>query len=162
VRSLRGNVDTRLRKLMGGEIDAVVLAAAGIRRLGREAEVTHWFDPEQMVPAPGQGALALQCRADDAETRRLLAVVDDPAARSEGIAERMFLHTLEAGCTAPVGAFARANAVRGVHMIGFVSSVDGRDVVRVQGEGEPQEVGERLAREALGAGAHEILEAVRG
>jgi hydroxymethylbilane synthase len=161
VRSLRGNVDTRLRKVAEGEVDAVVLAAAGIRRLAREDEVTHWFDPEEMVPAPGQGALALQCRADDPETRGLLAAVDDTGARAEGIAERAFLRMLEAGCTAPVGAFARVRAIHEVSLVGLVSSVDGRDVVRVEGEGEPEEVGERLAQEALAAGAHQILEAIR-
>jgi hydroxymethylbilane synthase len=161
VRSLRGNVDTRLRKVAEGEVDAVVLAAAGIRRLAREDEVTHWFDPEEMVPAPGQGALALQCRADDPETRGLLVAVDDAGARAEGIAERAFLRMLEAGCTAPVGAFARVKAIHEVSLVGLVSSVDGRDVVRVEGEGEPEEVGERLAQEALAAGAHQILEAIR-
>jgi hydroxymethylbilane synthase len=161
VRSIRGNVDTRLRKVREGEIDAVVLAAAGIWRLEREPEVTDWFEPERMVPAPGQGALALQCRSDDGETRALLARIDDPGARAEGTAERAFLRTLGAGCTAPVGAFAQASAPSEVRMVGLVTSVDGRDVVRVEGDGDPEEVGERLAREALAAGASEILEAIR-
>jgi hydroxymethylbilane synthase len=161
IRSIRGNVDTRLRKVREGEIDAVVLAAAGIWRLEREPEVTDWFEPERMVPAPGQGALALQCRSDDGETRALLARIDDPGARAEGTAERAFLRTLGAGCTAPVGAFAQASAPSEVRMVGLVTSVDGRDVVRVEGDGDPEEVGERLAREALAAGASEILEAIR-
>jgi len=160
--SIRGNVDTRIRKVREGEFDAVVLAAAGIRRLGRERDVTDWFEPERMVPAPGQGALALQCRADDGETLALLAEVDDPGAHAEGIAERAFLRILDAGCTAPVGAYAHASAPRELRMVGLVTSVDGRDVVRVEGQGDPDEVGERLAREALAAGAHEILEAIRG
>jgi hydroxymethylbilane synthase len=162
VRSVRGNVDTRIRKVHEGELDAVVLAAAGILRLGRERDVSEWFDPEQMVPAPGQGALALQCRADDEETRALLATVDDPGARAEGTAERAFLRTLEAGCTAPVGAFGRATGPSFVRLVGLVTSLDGRDIVRVEGEGDPEEVGERLAREALAAGGQEILEAIRG
>jgi hydroxymethylbilane synthase len=160
-RSIRGNVDTRIRKVREGDFDAVVLAAAGLWRLGRQDEVSEWFEPERLVPAPGQGALALQCRADDAEVRELLAGVDDPGARTEVVAERGFLRTLEAGCTAPVGAWGRASAPRYLRMVGLVASVDGRDVVRVEGEGEPEELGERLAREALAAGAHEILEAIR-
>jgi hydroxymethylbilane synthase len=161
IASIRGNVDTRIRRVHEGELDAVVLAAGGIWRLERQHEVTEWFDPQRMVPAPGQGALALQCRADDAETRALLAEIDDPGARAEGTAERAFLRTLEAGCTAPVGAYAHATAPRELGMIGLVASVDGRDVVRVEGEGDPDELGERLAREALAAGAREILEAIR-
>jgi hydroxymethylbilane synthase len=160
-RSIRGNVDTRIRKVREGEFDAIVVAAAGIQRLEREAEVTDWFEPERMVPAPGQGTLALQCRADDDELLALLAEVDDPGPRLEGTAERTFLRTLAAGCTAPVAAHAVATSTEEVRMVGLVASVDGRDVVRVEGEGEPVETGERLAREALAAGAHEILEAIR-
>lgn len=161
VASIRGNVDTRIRKVQEGDVDAVVLAAAGIWRLERQREVTEWFEPERMVPAPGQGALALQCRADDAETRALLREINDPGAHDEGIAERAFLRTLDAGCTAPVGAHARTTAPRELSMVGLVTSIDGRDVVRVEGEGDPDELGERLAREALAAGADEILEAIR-
>jgi hydroxymethylbilane synthase len=160
--SIRGNVDTRIRRVHEGELDAVVLAAGGIWRLERQDDVTEWFAPERMVPAPGQGALALQCRADDEETKELLAKISDPGAWAEGIAERGFLRTLHAGCTAPVGAYAHATAPRELRMLGLVSSIDGRDVVRVQGEGDPEELGERLAREALSAGAQEILEAIRG
>jgi hydroxymethylbilane synthase len=159
--SIRGNVDTRIRKVREGNVDAVVLAAAGIWRLERQNDVTEWFEPERMVPAPGQGALALQCRADDAETRALLHDIDDPGAHAEGVAERAFLRTLDAGCTAPVGAYARTRALDELSMVGLVTSIDGRDVVRVEGEGDPREVGERLAREALAAGAFEILEGIR-
>jgi hydroxymethylbilane synthase len=161
VRSIRGNVDTRVRKAREGEYDAVVLAAAGVRRLGLEDEVTEWFSPEAMVPAPGQGALAVQCRAGDDTVLVLLASIDDAAARAETTAERTFLRELGAGCTAPVGAYAEFQT-SDVRMTGLVSSIDGRDVVRVEGVGEPEELGERLAREALSAGAFEILEAIRG
>ena len=162
VRSIRGNVDTRIRKVREGELDAVVLAAAGIWRLERSDEVSEWFEPERMVPAPGQGALALQCREADADTRAVMARVDDPGAHVEGFAERAFLSTLGAGCTAPVGAWAQATAPREVRMIGLVTSIDGRDVVRVEGVGDPYEIGERLAHEALSPGAHRILETIRG
>jgi len=172
VRSIRGNVDTRIRKVREGEVDAVVLAAAGMWRLDRDRDVTDWFEPDAMLPAPGQGTLALQCRADDDELLGMLVKVDDPGTRAEATAERTFLSALGAGCTAPVGAHAEASSwvtppdagSRGtvlVRMRGLVASVDGHDVVRVEGEGDPAELGARLADEALAAGAHEILEAIR-
>ena len=163
VRSIRGNVDTRVRKVQDGEFDAVVLAAAGVLRLGLEGAVTEWLETDTMLPAPGQGALGVQCRADDERVLTLLAAIDDPGARAETTAERVFLRALGAGCTAPVGARAQAleSDVR-VRMEALVASPDGRQVVRVAGEGEAAELGERLAREALAAGAGEILEAIRG
>jgi hydroxymethylbilane synthase len=167
--SVRGNVDTRVRKVREGELDAVVLAAAGIRRLGLEDAVTEWFAPEEMLPAPGQGALAVQCRAGDEQVMTLLAAIEDPATRAATTAERGFLSTLGAGCTAPVGAFAEpapsdtvSQGDSRVRLLGLVSSVDGLRVVRVDGEGEPEEVGARLAREALSMGAEAILLAIRG
>ena len=104
---IRGNVDTRLRKVTSGELDAVVVAAAGLRRLGRVDEATELLDPLQMLPAPAQGALAVECRQDDPELAALLArVLDDEHARAAVTAERAVLATLEAGCSAPVGALA--------------------------------------------------------
>ena len=104
---IRGNVDTRLRKVADGELDAVVVAAAGLRRLGRVDEATELLDPLQMLPAPAQGALAVECRADDSELRAVLArVLDDAHTRAAVTAERAVLATLEAGCSAPVGALA--------------------------------------------------------
>jgi len=103
---IRGNVDTRLRKVADGELDAVVLARAGLLRLERAAEATEVFDPLLMLPAPGQGALAVECRADDAGVRAVLAELDDPATRYCVVAERALLRRLEAGCAAPVGALA--------------------------------------------------------
>jgi len=159
--SIRGNVDTRIRKVLEGEVAGVVLAAAGIRRLALEDDVSEWFAPETFLPAPGQGALAVQCRDGDEALLELLAPIDHAGARAATTAERSFLGELEAGCTAPVGAYAEPGA-GGVHLRGLVASVDGRDVVRVEGEGEPEEVGARLAREALSAGADEILVAIHG
>ena len=103
---LRGNVDTRLGKVESGELDAVVLAAAGLRRLGRAEAITELLDPIQMLPAPAQGALALECRADDVEAIAALAVLDDADTRAAVAAERSLLIALEAGCSSPVGALA--------------------------------------------------------
>ena len=162
VRSIRGNVDTRVRKVRDGEYDAVVLAAAGVRRLGLEDAVTEWLSGETLLPAPGQGALAIQCRVEDESTLALLAALDDPVARAETTGERSFLRALGGGCAAPVAA--RAIALPGgvVRMDGLVASLDGSEVIRVHGEGEPAALGERLAREALQAGGHAILAAIRG
>ena len=175
VRSIRGNVDTRVRKVRDGEYDAAVLAAAGIKRLGLEDAVTEWIEPETILPAPGQGALGIQCRADDERVRALLAAIDDPGSRAATAGERAFLRALGGGCAAPVGAHAQVVATEAdnasnrllhgplhVRMEALVASVDGSDVVRVSGEGEPEEVGERLAREALAGGADRILAAIRG
>lgn len=105
--AIRGNVDTRLAKVAAGELDAVVVAAAGLRRLGRIGEATELLDPLQMLPAPAQGALAVECRLDDPELAALLAgVLDDGGARVAVTAERAVLAALEAGCSAPVGALA--------------------------------------------------------
>jgi hydroxymethylbilane synthase len=161
IRSIRGNVDTRIRKVEAGEYNAAVLAAAGIRRLGLENAVSEWFSPETMLPAPGQGALAVQCRADDAAIRNLLADLDDPAARAETTAERAFLEALGGGCAAPVAALAVTTTTPHVRLQGLVASVDGREVVRVRGEGDPAEIGARLAQEALSLGADRILRNVR-
>ena len=174
--SIRGNVDTRVRKVRDGEYEATVLAAAGIVRLGLEHEVTQWLPLETMLPAPGQGALAVQCRADDERALELLDAVDDPATRAATTAERTFLRELGAGCTAPVAAHAEVHEPgepshklsRGntgefsVRLRGLVLSPDGRDIVRVEGEGASGEVGVQLARDALESGARAILSAVEG
>lgn len=106
IRPIRGNVDTRLRKLDDGEYDAIVLALAGLRRLGLEDRVTQVFGLYDIVPAPAQGVIAVECRADDAETRRLLAAIDDQAIRQSVAAERAFLAEIDAGCSFPAAAFA--------------------------------------------------------
>ncbi|MEU4391701.1 hydroxymethylbilane synthase [Kribbella sp. NPDC023855] len=103
---IRGNVDTRIAMVTEGKLDAVVLARAGLARLGRLSEVTETLDPIQVLPAPGQGALGIECRADDAAVLQALAPLEDPAVRAAVTAERQMLATLEAGCTAPVGALA--------------------------------------------------------
>ena len=145
-----------------GAFDGTVLAAAGILRLGLEDEVSEWLPVEAMLPAPAQGALGVQCRTGDARVLELLAAIDDPAARATTTSERAFLRALGGGCAAPVAAHAGQVGTEAVHLVGLVLSPDGREIVRVEGEGAAEDVGERLAREALAAGADRILAAVHG
>ena len=160
VRSIRGNVDTRIRKVQEGEFDAVVLAAAGIRRLGLEDAVTEYLS--EVLPAPGQGALAVQCRAADGRVLELLAAIDDPDTRAATTAEREFLRALGAGCTAPVAAYARTTGTDYVELEGLVLSRNGLRTIRQRSRGEPVEVGARLARQALERGADRIIAAEHG
>lgn len=157
VRSIRGNVETRIRKAVQGEYDATVLAAAGLLRLNLEAHVTHWLPLDVMLPAPGQGALAVQCRAADAETLRLLAPLDQLPVRTAVTAERSFLHHLGGGCAVPIAAYAAWQHER-LHLTGFVGELDGRRAIVVEGTGyNPWELGASLAAEARQQGAAEIL-----
>jgi hydroxymethylbilane synthase len=164
---IRGNVDTRLRKVAEGEVDAVVLARAGLARLDRLDEITEVIDPLQMLPAPAQGALAIECRADDEEVLELLASLDDPDTRAAVDAERALLAALEAGCTAPVGAMAEvAEGDDGSELFlrGLVAAVDGTDVVRLSATGPTSDatgVGSRLAAELLDLGAADLMGVTR-
>jgi len=164
---IRGNVDTRIRKVADGEVDAVVLARAGLARLDRLDEVTEVIDPLQMLPAPAQGALAIECRADDHELLELLAALDDPDTRASVDAERALLAALEAGCTAPVGALAEvAEGDDGseIFLRGLVAAVDGTDVVRLSATGPTSDargVGSRLAAELLDLGAADLMGVTR-
>jgi hydroxymethylbilane synthase len=155
--SLRGNVDTRVRKAMEGGYEAIVLAAAGLLRLGRAAAISSYFSFEEMLPAPGQGALAVQCRKSDEATLGLLAGIDHPRTRSAVTAERAFLRGLGGGCSAPIAALGRVDGAQ-LWLEGLVASRDGSRLVRVGGAGvEPEELGKRLADEALAEGARELL-----
>lgn len=158
---LRGNVDTRVRKVLNGQYGAIVLAAAGILRLGLGEHIAEYLPFEIMLPAPGQGALAVQCRADDGATLDLLAVIDHSPSRAAVAAERAFLKELGGGCSVPVAAYAQSaicNQGSAIQMTGLVASPDGRRVVRVSGEGkEPTSLGVKLARKALAQGAGELL-----
>jgi hydroxymethylbilane synthase len=156
---LRGNVDTRLGKAQAGEYDAVLLAGAGLLRLGLEHHVTEWLSLEVMLPAPGQGALAVQCRADDLQTQRLLSALEDPPARIATTAERSFLSGLGGGCSLPVAAFAQVGGTPEVIQLeGLVVAPDGRSVIRLQGAGnQPIETGLALAQRALEQGAAQLL-----
>jgi hydroxymethylbilane synthase len=155
--SLRGNVDTRIHKILQGEYDAIILAAAGVERLGLEKYVTEHLPYEVMLPAPGQGALAIQCRANDESLHELLAPLHDLDAARAVSAERAFLASLGGGCSAPIAAYAQSSGSH-LSMTGLVASPDGKHIVRVMGEGEePLDLGTRLARQALELGAGALL-----
>ena len=164
IQSLRGNVDTRLRKAQEGQYDAIILAGAGLTRLGLENHVTEWLSLDVMLPAPGQGALAVQCRAQDTATLALLAALEDETTRTCVTAERAFLSRLGGGCAVPVAAYAEANdryPESGIRLTGLVISEDGRKFVKVQDEGTgPLELGQGLAEKAIRQGADEILNTI--
>ena len=156
---VRGNVDTRLKKAADGVVDAVVLARAGLSRLDRLDAISEVLDPLQCLPAPGQGALAIECRADDAELLELLRGLDDFESRACVLAERSLLAALEAGCTAPVGALADV-ADDELYLRGVVAAVDGSDSMRQSLTGpvdEPELLGRRLAEILLEDGAAELM-----
>ncbi|MCD9200062.1 hydroxymethylbilane synthase [Aeromicrobium wangtongii] len=160
---IRGNVDTRIGKIASGDCDAVLLARAGLLRLGRADEATEVIDPLQMLPAPGQGALACECRVDDDVTARLLERLDDRDTRVAVTAERSLLATLEAGCSAPVGALAEiADGDHGeeLWLRAVVGDISGAPTIRLSATGLPSEaaaVGERLAVEMLAEGADSLI-----
>ncbi len=164
---VRGNVDTRIAKVRSGELDAVVLARAGLARLGRLSDASEVIDPLTMLPAPAQGALAVECRADDVDLLALLLALDDPASRATVDAERSMLRALEGGCTAPVGACAEvAEGDDGpeIYLRGVVAALDGTDAVRLSATGPTSDaagVGSRLAAELLDLGAADLMGVTR-
>jgi hydroxymethylbilane synthase len=141
---VRGNADTRLARIETGEVDAVVLAYAGLARIGRLDAVTQVFDPDEMLPSPGQGALAVECRSDRPDLADLLACADDPAARAATTAERSLLAALQAGCSAPVGGYAAGTD--GLRLRAVVVAADGETALRASAGG-PADEAERLGRE---------------
>jgi hydroxymethylbilane synthase len=160
--ALGGNVDTRLRKLGEGQADALVLARAGLERLGRTDEAGAVLDPESFVPAPGQGALALEARAADSDARAVLAAVDDPDSAACLAAERALAAGLGGSCHTPIGGHAVLDAGGGLRLGAFVGLPDGsawvRDVVEGSAE-EPERLGREAAARLLAAGARELLDA---
>ncbi|MBI3333760.1 MAG: hydroxymethylbilane synthase [Candidatus Omnitrophica bacterium] len=142
---LRGNVDTRLRKLEEGEVDALILAGCGLLRLGLERRISEWFDLAKMLPSPAQGALALEVRAEDAQTVELLKGLEDPNTHAEVNAERAFLKALGGSCQVPIGALARVEDGN-LTLTGAVLSPDGLKQVREKISG-PTQAAERLGRE---------------
>lgn len=161
VRSIRGNVETRVRKVHDGLYDAAVLAAAGLKRLNLEKEASAWLHLDVMLPAPGQGALAVQCRASDDETLALLQAIDHRATRRETTAERHFLQALGGGCSAPIAAYARSQEDDQLQMEGLIAAPSGGALVRVSGSGDnPYEVAKELAADARSRGAGDILDSI--
>ncbi len=160
---VRGNVPTRVGKIQGEGLDAVVLAAAGLKRLGMEEHISEFLDPERFVPAPGQGIVAVQIRADDPATQAHVGRVDDPVSRAAAEAERAFLAHLGGGCLLPVGAHGTLDRER-VHLRGALSSVEGASWLQEEdggAVGEAESVGRRLADRLLNNGGRAILDGVR-
>jgi hydroxymethylbilane synthase len=168
IRPLRGNLDTRLNRVSSGDLDAVVVARAGLARIGRLDVVTETLEPVQMLPAPAQGALAIECRAGDTGLAELLATFDDADTRVSVTAERTLLAELEAGCSAPVGAIAEVvesidedgHVFNELSLRTCVAALDGSDVIRASGVGTPQgarELGQSVAAELFELGARELM-----
>jgi hydroxymethylbilane synthase len=167
IEELRGNVDTRVRKaLEPNGPDGVVLAAAGVKRLGLEEHVTEYFDTDVLVPAVGQGALAVEVRRADRRLRRLLRAVDDTETRQAVLAERAVLRALRGGCQVPLGAHASTiQSGSALRLVAVVATPDGARVLRAEAEGSsarPVRLGQQVASALLRAGAEAIIQAVVG
>ncbi len=155
---IRGNIDTRIRKALAGEYDAILLAAAGLARLGLGQHIVEILPFDMMLPAPGQGALAVQCRADNTALIGALAALDHLPTRRAVSAERAFLKTLGGGCSAPIAAYSRITAQGELKLCGLVLTPDGQQTIHVFNKGEdPQKLGAMLAQEALDMGARKLL-----
>ena len=162
VHPLRGNVDTRLRKLEAGEYDAIILASAGLRRLGKTERIRQVLAVEMMCPAAGQGALGIESRAGDDAVHEALAFLDDAAARAETSCERALLGSLGGGCQVPIGANAKWQDDK-LHLEAIVASPDGKSLLRESLDGtDPQQLGERAAQKLLARGGAAILGQVYG
>ena len=158
---LRGNVETRLKRLDDGELDAIVLAAAGLTRLGLEARIGSLLDPSVSLPAVGQGVIGIECRTDDSAARAAVQALDDPAAHTAVSAERAFARRLGGSCQSPIAAFAELEAGGRLTLRGLVAEPDGSRLIRdcISGSAEDaEELGARLAERVLAAGAGELLE----
>ncbi len=161
---LRGNLDTRLKKLRSGQFDAIVLAAAGLRRLDWAHEITEYLAPQISLPAIGQGALGIEGRKDDLFIRSLLSGLDHAQSKTAVLAERALLHRLQGGCQVPIAAYATVAGER-VRLEGLVSSVDGKELFRDFAEGtieDPESIGIQLAERLLARGGDRILQAIYG
>ena len=160
---LRGNVDTRLRKVVEGEVAGAILAAAGLNRLGHGGRATESLAPEIMLPAVGQGALGIETREGDAATAELLAPLDHEPTRQAVTAERVVMAVMEGGCQVPLAAFAEFRG-GGLRVRGLVASLDGKRLVEAEEEAAPDEAaaaGEKVARRLLESGGEEILREIR-
>lgn len=159
---IRGNVHTRLRKLDDGQFDAILLARAGLQRLSLADKISFIFEPAIFIPAPAQGALGIQTRADDAETNEIIAAIDDKNARTTTTAERKILTTMQCGCHAPVGAYAEV-AGDDINIRAFISDLEGKNFIdrEISGPAENAEtLAENIAKELLEAGGKEILKSL--
>jgi hydroxymethylbilane synthase len=162
IHPLRGNVDTRMRKLQEGEYDAIILAAAGLNRLGRTELVKQILPPEMMCPAAGQGALGIEIREGDTRMRELLTFLDDKDSRATTVAERALLNELGGGCQVPIGAHATVENGQ-IHLRGIVAKPDGTLVLREQMIGtDPVSLGETVGKKLLARGGQQILDEVYG
>jgi hydroxymethylbilane synthase len=162
VKPLRGNLDTRLAKLDRGEFQAIVLAAAGLKRLGLAGRIRAMLDPEESLPAPGQGALAIECAEDRVDLLQRLAALDDPATSACVRAERALSRMLSGSCQLPLAAYAVADGMQ-IRLRGLVAKPDGSQVVRAESsgpKGAPEELGEKLAANLRALGADAILAAL--
>lgn len=162
IHDLRGNVQTRLRKLDEGQFDAIILATSGLVRLELEQRIRLRMPPEQSLPANGQGALGIECRSDDNEIKALLKSLEDADTRTCVLAERAMNRRLEGGCQVPIGAFAQLEGNQ-LHLRGLVGSPDGSQMIEGEIKGpaaDPERLGTQLAEDLLSRGAGEILQAV--
>lgn len=156
---VRGNVDTRLRKLQETELDGIILAAAGLKRLQKENIITEYFEPDKFIPAVGQGALAIQTRDEDRHTKQLLSPLNDSITTTEITAERTLLESLGGGCQLPIGAYARQHNEK-LSLIGTVCHPLGKQRIVEQATGDidkPQELGRLVAEKLQKNGAHELM-----
>ncbi len=157
--SIRGNVLTRVRRLEEGKFDAIILARAGLERLGLANKISFCFDPEQFIPAPAQGALAVQTRTDDTVTTNLIAALNDKRASTITFVERQVLVTMQCGCHAPVGAFAKIDG-DDIEICAFISDLQGKNFIRRHIKGpvtDATDLAEKLANQLLNAGGTKIL-----
>lgn len=162
IKWIRGNIDTRLRKLRDGEYDAIILAAAGLNRMGWDKElVTHYLEPDQCIPAVGQGALGIECRSDDEELLRELAKITEPTTHQAVTAERTFLSEMDGSCQVPIGGHAVVEGGQ-IRLTGFVASPDADDVFRATVmDADPVNAGKEAARMLKEQGADEVLRKVK-
>ncbi|WP_078579637.1 hydroxymethylbilane synthase [Salipaludibacillus agaradhaerens] len=160
---IRGNIDTRLRKCREEEFDAIILAAAGLERVGWTEEiVTEFLDPSISLPAVGQGALGIECREDDKELIELLNKINDPDTERTVTAERAFLHTVEGGCQVPVAGYATLEEDGQVKLTALVASPDGKTVFKETIVGhDPEKIGKQVAEKMMNEGAKELLDQVK-
>lgn len=159
IESIRGNIDTRLEKMKTGPFDGILLAAAGLQRMGWSDEtVSEYISTDDMIPAVGQGILAIECRADDQEVRDLLNLIHDQMTEKVAFAERSFLAAIEGSCHVPVGGFATINEDLSTTLVGFLGSVDGQQILLERETSlDPMQLGQTVATRLLDAGGREIL-----